>query len=246
MNVPKIEVRNLHLEQAGQVILENVNFSILPGEIVMIIGPSGSGKSTLLRSINRLLEPQPGSIFLDGHDITTLPVTELRCKAGMVFQHPSMFDGTVAENIAFCHANQGLDLSKNEIAGFLDSVSLSKAFIEKNANHLSGGEAQRVALARTLATHPEVILLDEPTSSLDPHATRQVEETLIELNQKQGITLLWVSHTIEQTRRVGKKVLLLSQGTVLAFGPVKEILDPVGPYQEALAFAAGEDITREK
>ncbi|MGD2159057.1 MAG: ATP-binding cassette domain-containing protein, partial [Anaerolineales bacterium] len=103
------------------------------------------------------------------------------------------------------------------------------------------GQAQRVALARTLAAQPDILLLDEPTSSLDPSATQQVEETLLHLNSEHGITMIWVSHAIEQTRRIGKEILLMKGGKVIDMGPVKSVLDPEGPHKEALAFAAGED-----
>jgi ABC-type methionine transport system ATPase subunit len=238
----KIEVRDLHIARRGQPILHGVGFCVQPGEVMMLIGPSGSGKSTLLRAINRLLEPPSNNILLDGEDITTLPVTELRSRVGMVFQQASMFPGSVAENIAHAAALKKTILPPERIYELLEAVSLHTEFALTDAAQLSGGEAQRVALARTLATSPEVLLLDEPTSALDPHATRQVEKTLLHLNRERGLTLIWVSHTIEQTRRVGGNVVLLNQGQVQAMGRVAEVLDPNGPYQKVLDFAAGEDI----
>ena len=238
----KIEVRDLHIARRGQPILHGVGFCVQPGEVMMLIGPSGSGKSTLLRAINRLLEPPSNNILLDGEDITTLPVTELRSRVGMVFQQASMFPGSVAENIAHAAALKKTILPPERIYELLEAVSLHAEFALTDATQLSGGEAQRVALARTLATSPEVLLLDEPTSALDPHATRQVEKTLLHLNRERGLTLIWVSHTIEQTRRVGGNVVLLNQGQVQAMGRVAEVLDPNGPYQKVLDFAAGEDI----
>ena len=242
MKSPKLELKNLHIARKQHPILRGISFAVQPGEVVMLIGPSGSGKSTLLRAINRLLEPPQNSIQVDGEDITTLPVTELREKIGMVFQQVSMFPGTVAENIAHAAALRKAALPQDRIQELLEAVSLSPKFAAIQADQLSGGEAQRVALARTLATNPEILLLDEPTSALDPHATRQVEETLLRLNRERGLTLLWVSHTIEQTRRVGKRVILLNQGEIQAEGRVAEVLDPDGPYQKVLDFAAGEDI----
>ncbi len=239
---PKIEIRGLHIARKKQSILRGVSFAVQPGEVMMLIGPSGSGKSTLLRAINRLLEPPPNSILLDGEDITGLPVTELRCRVGMVFQQASMFPGTVAENIAHAATLHKTILPKERIYELLEAVSLSQEFAATDAAQLSGGEAQRVALARTLATSPDMLLLDEPTSALDPHATRQVEETLLRLNRERGLTLIWVSHTIEQTRRVGGNVVLLNQGQVQASGRVADVLDPNGSNQQALDFAAGEDI----
>lgn len=239
---PKIEIHALHIARNKQPVLRGISFAVQPGEVLMLIGPSGSGKSTLLRAVNRLLEPPPNSILLDGKDITGLPVTELRCRVGMVFQQASMFPGTVAENIAHAAALHKATMPQERIQALLEAVSLSQEIAATDAAQLSGGEAQRVALARALATSPDVLLLDEPTSALDPHATRQVEETLLRLNRARGLTLIWVSHTIEQTRRVGGHVVLLNQGQVQATGRVAEVLDPNGPYQKVLDFAAGEDI----
>lgn len=239
---PKIEIHALHIARNKQPVLRGISFAVQPGEVLMLIGPSGSGKSTLLRAVNRLLEPPPNSILLDGKDITGLPVTELRCRVGMVFQQASMFPGTVAENIAHAAALHKATMPQERIQALLEAVSLSQEIAATDAAQLSGGEAQRVALARALATSPDVLLLDEPTSALDPHATRQVEETLLRLNRARGLTLIWVSHTIEQTRRVGGHVVLLNQGQVQAMGRVAEVLDPNGPYQKVLDFAAGEDI----
>ncbi len=239
---PKIELNDLRISRRGQPILRGVSLTVQPGDVMMLIGPSGSGKSTLLRAINRLQEPPPNSVLLDGSDITGIPVTELRCKIGMVFQQASMLPGTVADNIAYVANLHKQTLSPERIQQLLEAVSLPGKYAQTDAEQLSGGEAQRVSLARTLATSPDVLLLDEPTSALDPHATRQVEETLLHLNRAHGLTLIWVSHTIAQTRRVGSNVVLLNQGQVQAIGPVDEVLDPDGPHQTALAFAAGEDI----
>jgi ABC-type methionine transport system ATPase subunit len=223
----------------GEPVLHDISLEIQQGDILMVIGPSGSGKSTLLRTINRLLEVPPGSIFLQGEDITKIDVLSLRRRVGMVFQSPVLFPGTVAKNLRFGSDLRQRPLSDAQVEQLLRDVGLPDGFATKDTSKLSGGEAQRVALARTLAVEPEVLLLDEPTSALDPQSTRQVEATLCQLNAARGLTLIWVSHLIEQTRRVGQQVLYLKDGRVADYGTVNHVLNPEGHHDGALSFAQG-------
>ncbi|MCZ7536025.1 MAG: ATP-binding cassette domain-containing protein [Acidimicrobiia bacterium] len=146
-----IETRHLSLVRGGNEVLRDVSLAIEPGEIFILIGPSGSGKSSLLRCLNRLEEPAPGTVFLRGEDITAMPVITLRRRVGMVFQLPAMFPGTVADNIAYGPALRGEALSDARIAELLDMVMLSPALADRPATELSGGQVQRVAVARALA-----------------------------------------------------------------------------------------------
>jgi len=237
--MPVIETRHLSLMRGGKEVLHDISLAVEPGETFILIGPSGSGKSSLLRCLNRLEEPAPGAVFLQGEDITTLPVTRLRQRVGMVFQLPAMFPGTVAENIAYGPALRGESLSAGRIAALLEMVVLSPELASRPAAQLSGGQAQRVTIARALANESEVLLLDEPTSALDPIATRAVEDTLLGLRQRLGLTLVWVSHAVEQARRVGDRALLLDQGRVVKIDRVDRMLDPDHGDGRALAFAQG-------
>ena len=205
-------------------ILNNITFDIPTGQITTIIGPSGSGKSTLLRCLNRLWEPPPGSIFLDKDDITDIDVLTLRRRVGMLFQSAALFDGTVADNVGYGPKLRGESLSSEQLAHLLTIAGLDQNFAERKAADLSGGEAQRVALARTLANEPEVLLLDEPTSALDPAATLRVEETVLKLRDSIGLTVVWVSHAIEQVKRVGDEVILLVKGEIAETGTPAHLL----------------------
>jgi len=235
-----LEVRHLSLVRGDYEVLHDISLTVEPGETLGIIGPSGSGKSSLLRCLNRLEEPAPGTVFLYGEDITTLPVVALRRRVGMVFQQPAMFPGTVADNITYGPSLRGEALAPERVKELLDMVLLGPELAGRPAAELSGGQAQRVAIARALANEPDVLLLDEPTSSLDPIATRTVEETLAALRERLGLTLVWVSHAVEQARRVADRVLLLDGGRVVALDRAERLLDPQTGDERALAFAQGD------
>ncbi|KAI5084721.1 hypothetical protein GOP47_0000890 [Adiantum capillus-veneris] len=223
----KIKVHNLWKKGSnGEKILEGISFDVRQGGVHALIGPSGSGKSTVLRALNRLWEPPPSSIFLNGQDVTVMDAISLRRRVGMLFQTSHLFPGTVADNVKYGPSLIGKQLSTNEIenllslAGFPD---LDPQFLDKSVNELSGGEAQRVALARALANKPEVLLLDEPTSSLDPVSTRSVENTVMQLVQSGDLTVVIVSHSLEQIGRLAGDATVLYQGSLLETGPFSEL-----------------------
>ncbi len=225
MMTPKIEIKNLNLTFGNnKQILFDVSLDIAAGQITSLIGPSGSGKSTLLRCLNRLWEPPESAIFLDSTDITTLDVLALRRQVGMLFQSAALFEGTVADNVAYGPGLYGQKLSAGQIAELLEMAGLPADAAQKPAGELSGGQAQRVALARALANQPQVLLLDEPTSALDPTATRHVEETVLRLRDTLGLTVVWVSHAIEQVERTADKLVLLVDGNIVESGDPDHLL----------------------
>ncbi|GJP42711.1 hypothetical protein CLOM_g2249 [Closterium sp. NIES-68] len=239
---PKIAVRGLSRRAAstGALVLDAVSLDVAAGQLFGLIGPSGSGKSTLLRAINRLWEPERGRIFVDGRDVTGMDVQQLRRRVGMVFQSPHLFPGTVADNVRYGPALQGIALGTEDLQSLLLRAGLdpSAAFLQRSALELSGGEAQRVSIARALANSPEVFLLDEPTSSLDPTATRKVEETMERLRRDEGLTVVVVSHSMPQIERVADVTALLSQGRVVEIGPPGELRDSDNP--DVASFFTGE------
>ena len=237
----KLSIRNLALRRGGKTVLRDINLEVAAGELLVVIGPSGSGKSSLLRCINRLNDIAAGSIMLDGVSIYDMPVTELRRKVGMIFQKTDAFAGSLAENIAYGAALQGRELSRERILELMQRASLNVELVDQSAGALSGGQEQRLALARALALDPTLLLLDEPTSSLDPIATGRVETSLLRLRRETGATMIWVSHSIEQARRIGSRVLLLDAGRVLRVDTVQAMLDPQSGDKRALAFAEGDE-----
>jgi ABC-type methionine transport system ATPase subunit len=224
----KFIIQQLSLKRPnGITILHDISLEIPAGSITAVIGPSGSGKSSLLRCLNRLWEPPPGSIFIDGRDITAMDVLLLRRRVGMLFQTPALFEGTVADNIAYGPGLQGRRLASQEVAELLQMASLDAGLAEKPVDQLSGGQAQRVSLARTLANQPDVLLLDEPTSALDPAATRKIESTIRNLRDTLNLTVLWVSHAFEQVERTADRIVLLVDGRVAETGDAGHLLSGV-------------------
>jgi putative ABC transport system ATP-binding protein len=225
-----------------RAIVDDVSFEVRPGKVFTIVGPSGSGKSSVLRATDRLIEPTGGRVLLDGGPADALPVPELRRRVGMVFQAPVLFDGTVLDNVAYGPrlrgklagrsgreaARGGEDEVRELTCGLLGRVGLPPDFCSKPAEQLSGGEAQRVCLARALANHPEVLLLDEPTASLDPAAARRIEELLLRLAAETDLTFVFVTHDLRQARRVGDHGLLLVDGRVVEQGPLPDLFDRPG------------------
>jgi ABC-type methionine transport system ATPase subunit len=175
------------------------------------VGPSGAGKSTLLRAVNRLVEPTAGEIRLDGVPTSAVDPLELRRRVGMVFQLPALFGETVEDAVLYGPRLAGRDRVANADE-LLEKVGLDPDLKGRDPQSLSVGQQQRVSIARALALEPEVLLMDEPTSSLDDAARRRVEELVRELNERSGLTILLVSHDLSQVERVAHRVVLLVEG----------------------------------
>ena len=194
-------------------ILDSVSFNIKEAQICTIIGPSGAGKSSLLRLANRLTDPTGGEIWFDEQDIRTISIVALRRKIGLVFQKPVFFSGSVRDNICYGTTIRGERLPNPE--KYLEMVGMEPEVMDWDAAKLSGGQQQRVALARALANQPKILLLDEPTSALDPQAADHLESLILSLRETLGLTVLWVTHNLEQAKRVGDKTVLLVAGKVV-------------------------------
>jgi UDP-glucose/iron transport system ATP-binding protein len=205
----KMEVRRLGYAVGGAQILTGVDARVHDGEITAVVGPSGAGKSTLLRTINRLIEPSSGEIYLDGVPTGSLDPMELRRRVGMVFQIPALFGSSVEEAVLYGARLAGRNADSGRL---LELVGLNPSLAGRNPQTLSVGQQQRVSVARALALEPEVLLLDEPTSALDEGARRKVEDLVRDLNAHLGLTMVFVSHDLSQVERVADRVVLLAEG----------------------------------
>ncbi|ARI77062.1 ABC transporter ATP-binding protein [Halobacillus mangrovi] len=204
--------------------LKNLNFSIEKNEKVILFGPSGAGKSTLLFLFNRLSDPEEGSIFYKGEPIENYSITKLRKNVGLVLQSPNLFPGTVLDNLKYGPQLFG-EWKETHAETLLDYVQLPKSYLERDVDQLSGGEMQRVSLARTLANSPEVLLLDEPTSALDYKTADEIEEVLEELIREHKLTMLMVTHNLNQARRLGDRGLFIMDGELQEDGLIPDMLD---------------------
>jgi len=192
------------------VALANVTTAIPAGGITVIVGPSGAGKSTLLRLCNRLEVPTSGIVRYEDDDIATLDPLALRRRVGMVFQRATLFAGTVRDNllVAQPQATEAL------LVEALGQVALTEAFLDRDGGALSGGEAQRVCLARTLVTEPGALLMDEPTSALDIDNSMLLERSA-RLLAERGVVIAWVTHDLAQAGRIADHTIKLEAGRVV-------------------------------
>jgi putative ABC transport system ATP-binding protein len=206
-----------------KILVADATFEVRRGEMLAIAGPSGSGKSSLLRLLNRLDEPTGGTVYLDGTDYREIAPRDLRRRVGMVTQRAFLFPGTVAENLQFGPRQRGESLPESRVEELLVGVGLA-GYATRDVANLSGGEAQRVSFARTLANSPEVLLLDEPTSALDDDSKHEVETIILQIGGQQGIAGVLVTHDVAQAVRLARRALVLEAGRIVRSGTVEEVL----------------------
>ncbi|WP_345375377.1 ABC transporter ATP-binding protein [Frondihabitans cladoniiphilus] len=228
--------------------VDDVSFSIRPGETLALVGESGSGKSTIARCITRLVEPTAGSIEVDGKAITGLSARRLPAAYAdlqMVFQDPtSSLDPrmTVAATLdepLRLHTRLTKDERRARVAQLLADVELNDSFLERRPRQLSGGQRQRLSIARALAAEPKVILLDEPTASLDVSVRGQIIRLLKRLQREHGLAYLFISHDLGVVRQMSDRVMVMYLGGIVEQGPTEEVFEnPIHPYTKALLSAA--------
>ena len=219
------------------VAVNRISFSVAQGEVTVIIGLSGSGKSTLLRCINRLIEPTAGSVLVDGEEITRLPGKTLRTfrqqKFGMVFQHFALFPHfSVLRNAAYGLELMGMPTREREKKALeaLDIVNLT-SWAKAMPEQLSGGMKQRVGLARALALDPEILLMDEAFSALDPLTRNEMQEELLRLQHTLHKTIIFITHDLDEAMSLGDKILILRDGSIVQKGRSEDILSsPADDY----------------
>ena len=216
-NTPILAADHLSREVGGVRIVDDVSVEVRTGEVLVVVGPSGAGKSSFLRLLNRLDEPTGGTVRLEGIDYREIPPRDLRRRVGMVTQTAYLFPGTIADNLRFGPQQQRIELPEKTINELLLQVGLAGRGSEDIA-HLSGGEAQRVSLARALATTPEVLLLDEPTAALDAAAKDEVEKLILTVKRQNALTCVMVSHDPAQAARVADRVMVMNRGKLEKIG----------------------------
>lgn len=224
--------------------LNNININIEDGEFLSIIGHTGSGKSTLIQHLNGLLKPDEGKIYIDGIDISQKKVklNEIRKKIGLVFQYPEyqLFEETIEKDIAFGPRN--LKLSDEEIKirvkNAMEIVGLDyEKYRNKSPFDLSGGQKRRVAIAGVVAMEPKVLILDEPTAGLDPKGRDEILSEIANLKNKYGMTIILVSHSMEDVARVSKRVIVMDNGKCILDGTPREVFK-----EKEILFKVGLDI----
>ena len=232
-----IEVRNLtHVYSAGtpfeHTAVQDMSFSVEKGELLGIIGHTGSGKSTLIQHLNGLLKPTSGDVLLDGKSIWTDKKTtrEARFRVGLVFQYPEyqLFEETVYRDISFGPKNMGLpeEEIRRRVLRAAQFAGVQEEVLEKSPFDLSGGQKRRVAIAGVIAMEPKCIVLDEPTAMLDPRGRREVIDTIGRLNREKGITVVLITHHMDEAAKA-QRVVVLDKGKVAADGTPKEVFSQV-------------------
>lgn len=233
MSMNKFEISNLDLFYGDFKALKNINLNITEGDITAFIGPSGCGKSTLLKSLNRMNDLVEGcritgKVLLDGEDIYgSMDLSHLRKRVGMVFQKPNPFPMSIYDNVAYGPRTHGIR-SKVKLDEIVEKALRDAAIwdevkdrLKKNALGMSGGQQQRLCIARALAVQPEVLLMDEPTSALDPISTSRIEELAVEL--KKEYTIIMVTHNMQQAARISDKTAFFLLGEVVEYGDTEQI-----------------------
>jgi phosphate transport system ATP-binding protein len=232
--VERMRAEELSIAYGSKLAVNQVSLSVRQGEVLALIGPSGCGKTTLLRSLNRLVDLTPaatrgGRILLDGEDVDDFDVTNLRRRVGMLFQQPNPFPMSIFDNVAYGLRERGSRKpSKRELepaviealvrAGLYEEV---RDDLDHPALALSGGQQQRLCIARSLAVRPEVLLLDEPCSALDPISTQVIEETIVSLRTE--IAIVIVTHNLQQAQRVADHVAFMYLGDLVEYGEAERV-----------------------
>lgn len=214
---PVFDFAGVVVERDGVRALDGFSAVVPDKGVTVVFGPSGSGKSTLLRLCNRLQVPTSGRVCFCGNDIAGVDPLWLRRRVGMCFQRPTPFPGTVGDNLRVADPAA----SDARMAETLSRVALTGSWLDRDASALSGGEAQRMCLARTLMARPDVLLLDEPTSAVDAAAARVIEGAVRELADADGIPAVWVTHDAAQAERIADWVVHIEGGSCTGFGPAK-------------------------
>ncbi|TWT02464.1 phosphate ABC transporter ATP-binding protein [Planomicrobium sp. CPCC 101079] len=221
----------VHLNQVsyiidGNKILKRITGSFPEGKITTLVGPSGAGKTTLLKLCNGLLSPSSGELYVKGQPINSYEPTELRRLVGIALQSAPMVSGTVYDNLALPMELQSKKLSADAAKQLLHDVGLEEEFMHRKVSDLSGGQRQKVSIARTLVNRPDILLLDEITSSLDRTSLKEIEELIAAINRKYKTTIIWITHNLQQALEIGDFTWVMMEGEVIETGESELLKSP--------------------
>ena len=218
--------------------VNDVSFTVAAGDLVVLLGPSGCGKTTLLKMVNRLYEPSQGKIWIGGQEIHTLPVNELRRRIGYVIQQVGLFPHmTIGKNITVVPRLLGWDekLINQRVETLLELIGLPESYLDRYPRQLSGGEQQRVGLARALAADPDILLMDEPFAAVDAINRERLQDELIGLQCKLNKTVLFVTHDVEEAFRLADKIIVMRAGKLEQYGtPIEIVSHPANEFVQEL------------
>ena len=230
MGQPIIQFKHISKAFDGQLVLRDLSLNIEAGEFVTVIGRSGCGKTTLLRLINRLITPDQGCVMVQGQDVAQTDPIALRHRIGYAIQSVGLFPHmTVEKNIAYVPSISGMDQWKGKnrrelVEELLAQVGLDPILADRYPRTLSGGQRQRVGIARALAARPEILLMDEPFGAVDEITRGQLQQEIRRIHEDRGITILFVTHDIEEALKLGSRVLVLDHGVIQQYAMPEEIL----------------------
>ncbi|WP_174615500.1 phosphate ABC transporter ATP-binding protein [Virgibacillus ihumii] len=221
-----IRFEQVNYAAGGLHILQNITGSFSKGDITTLVGPSGAGKTTLFRLINGLKSPSSGGIFVDGKHINSYDPVKLRRDVGIALQSATMVNGSVRKNLALPLTLQGKMLSDEDAVELMELVGLDKSYLNRNSKDLSGGQRQKLSIARTLVNRPKILLLDEITSSLDRVSKQDIEELIVKINQKYSATVIWITHNLEQALTIGEYTWVMMDGQLAEAGKSDLLKNP--------------------
>ncbi|MDQ0429844.1 putative ABC transport system ATP-binding protein [Planomicrobium stackebrandtii] len=223
---PAVHFNHVAFSYGETPILTGITGSFPEGKITTLVGPSGAGKTTLLKLCNGLLSPQSGEVYIKDKPIEDYEPVDLRQLVGIALQSAPMVGGTVYKNLSLPLELQGKSLSKAQAKELLHDVGLEEELLDRKVKDLSGGQRQKVSIARTLVNKPAVLLLDEITSSLDRTSLKEIEELIVKINKKYGTTIIWITHNLQQAREIGDFTWVMMNGEVVETGESSLLNDP--------------------
>lgn len=235
-----IEYKNICMSYNGKKIIENFNLEIEKGEFVTIIGSSGCGKTTILKMVNKLIVPTSGNIIVCGECTNSRDIIELRRSIGYAIQGSVLFPHlTVEKNIAYVPnlINKDKNMTERAVKKWMKIVGLDESLRKNYPDQLSGGQQQRVGIARALAGEPEIVLMDEPFGAVDEITRATLQDEIIRIYKETGVTIMFVTHDINEALKLGTKVLVMNNGKIQQYGTPSEIRDnPANEFVKALLF----------